>query len=108
MIFSNPAQRKFISSLLKLLIQYREIIGGYLLFAMPRIEMRIISLYSLFTAKTQITKIKSEGYYRPYDRSFKGKVPGRRLRSLSDSRITMEDPLTKVRSTIRRACFFEY
>ncbi len=108
MIFPSAAQRKLISSLLKLLIRYREIIAGYLLFAMPRIEGRIISLYSLFTAKTQITKIKSQGYYRPYDHLFKGKVPGRRLGSLSDSRITMDAPLTKVRSTIRSVCFFEY
>jgi nucleoside-diphosphate-sugar epimerase len=82
------------------LTPYREIIAGYILHAMPKIELKVSALYLLANAKAQISKMECFEKYRPYGDTFKGPVPGQRLKSLTDSRIAMAEPLKKVRSVI--------
>lgn len=90
-----------ISTLIRRLNPYRETITGYLLYIIPKVELKASALYSLSNANSQISKFRSNEKYRPYGQTYRGYVPGKRLSSLSDSRITMVEPLKKVRSIIR-------
>jgi len=84
-------------------IRHRELIGAYLLFACPSIERRLKAAHSRRNAMAQIAEGKNQGQYRPYSFSLLGRLPGQRLQTLSDSRMSMEPLASEVRRLLQGA-----
>lgn len=114
---TNPAKECFLRAIPRFIkrwtvqplvafaVRHREVITGYLLSWSPRVEARIYALYSCKRAATEISDFVSQEekrHYKPFQARL-GRLPGERLRSLSDSRNTMETTLPKVQALIRRA-----
>lgn len=70
-------------------ISNKDLIAGYLSVAMPRLENRLRAVYSSRNAAAEIAAGLSANQYRPYGNNH-SVFPGRRLQTLSDSRISMQ------------------
>lgn len=80
--------------------RHREVIAGSLLFAVPNLEARAATTRLVRRAGAEISLASSATQHRPYQ-PYRGVVPGRRLRSLSDSRLTMDRVARQVREILR-------
>jgi len=80
---------------------YRDLATGYLLPHFPALEMRAMSWHHRRQAQAEIAALAGppSGGSVPYA----GPIPGARLRSLSDSRQTLEPRAEAVRALLRRA-----
>ena len=92
--------RLILNPLLATLARNREIIAGNLLSVFPKLERRTAALYSRRSAAAQIAEARSQREYRPYEQALRGNVPGQRLRSLSDSRTSMDHLTSRVRAIL--------
>jgi hypothetical protein len=82
-------------SLTALIADSRETLSAYVLHRMPRIEQRLTALYRCRQTARQITEIAGPSTCRPCH-SLLGEIPGKRLKSLSDSRQSMLGPAEEV------------
>ncbi|MEO7650911.1 MAG: NAD-dependent epimerase/dehydratase family protein, partial [Bryobacteraceae bacterium] len=80
--------------------RYRDVISGYLLHRFPALEARVAATYRSRTAAAQVRALARASQYRPYDDIFAGAVQGNRLRSLSDSRTSMQPMTAEIRQTV--------
>ncbi len=81
----------------------RETVAGYGLHYFPEFEHKLRAAYHRRRAEAEIDADRLASSYRPFADCFHGRMPGKRLLSLSDSRRTMAGPAEKVRSLIDRA-----
>ena len=81
----------------------RETVAGYGLHYFPEFERRLRAAYYRRRAQAEIDADRLASSYRPFADCFHGRMPGKRLLSLSDSRHTMAGPAEKVRLLIDRA-----
>ena len=86
----------------KLVFAGKDVIASYLTAAMPAVENRLRAVYHTRNAAREIAAGARESQYRPYGNNHTV-FPGQRLRSLSDSRVTMEPYASRVREILRRA-----
>ncbi len=77
----------------------RELFMAHLLYAFPRLEQRAKTLNLIRNASKEISQGIRQNRYTPFDPLI-GKLPGQRLRSLSDSRITMMPFACKVQLVV--------
>lgn len=68
---------------------YAEVIASYFLIHFPKLEQRLMALYYIQKAKAQIYESKNAHIYSPYGDIHTGRILGKRLVSLSDSRKSM-------------------
>jgi nucleoside-diphosphate-sugar epimerase len=102
---SQFIKRLTVQPLVNFAIRRRELITGYLLSWFPRVEARIYAIYSCNRAAAEISRSirrKEDNSYRPFEVR-PGRLPGKRMRCLSDSRTTMDSVLPKVEELVRRA-----
>lgn len=81
----------------------RETVAGYGLHYFPEFELKLRAAYHRRRAVAEIDAERLASSYRPFADCFQGRMPGKRLLSLSDSRCTMAGPAEKVRYLIDRA-----
>lgn len=81
----------------------RETIAAYGLRHVPELEQRLRAIYHRRRAIAEIDAERLASTYRPFADCFHGNMPGDRLRSVSDSRRTMQEPAQQVRRLIERA-----
>lgn len=82
-------------------IRQRELMVGYLLSLFPGIEKRARAMFSCRNASAQISEGRRQLQYRPYELWLLGRVPGKRLETLSDSRKNMGSLANEVRELLR-------
>ncbi len=70
-------------------------------FKSPTVELGLLALYLRRKAAGEVSELIRQNEYRPYEPFF-GRVPGRRLEWLSDSRHTMEPVAREVRLLLDR------
>jgi hypothetical protein len=80
-------------------MRHRELLASYLLYWMPDLELRLIALHRRRQASQQIAELARRKLQQPVT-VFVGEIPGNRLRSLSDSRVSMHDPAEQVRQML--------
>jgi hypothetical protein len=81
----------------RLLSGQKDIIGSYLATRFPSLEQRIRARYHRMMAANELASGGRQGQYRPYGNNHSD-FPGKRLQSLSDSRLTMDAPAREVRA----------
>ncbi len=86
--------------LLKLASNYAEPIASYILVYFPKIEKRFMAKYYIQKAKAQINEFKETEKYIPYSDIHHGKILGKRLITLSDSRTSMKELNHEVKTMI--------
>lgn len=84
----------------KIATYYNEAIASYLLIHFPKLEQRLMALYYIQKAKSQIKEGKRSNTYNPFSNIHSGKILGKRLVSLSDSRISMQSLSLKIKNLI--------
>lgn len=80
-------------------VSSRDIVSGYLLRRFPGIQWRLACEYRTRAAAAEIGAGIRSRQYRPFA-PFYGAIPGRRLRTLSDSRTAMAGPERRLRETL--------
>ena len=80
----------------------REMIAAYILCYHPQIERRLRAVHSRRRAAVQIEEMDRACQYRPYQPTFVGRLPGKRLKSLSDGRTNMEAANRIVRTCMQK------
>lgn len=83
--------------------RHRELIAAHLLAAMPALERRATAIHRANTASLEIAAMRSGPRIRLSEPAYLGPIPGRRLRSLSDSRETLEARASALRQLLREA-----
>jgi nucleoside-diphosphate-sugar epimerase len=83
-------------------IAHREALAGHLLCLLPSLERRAFARYGIRRATRSINVLQYSEWHRPFEHVFLGEAPGRRLRSLSDSRVSMGPYTDELRSLLRR------
>jgi nucleoside-diphosphate-sugar epimerase len=83
-------------------VAHREALAGHLLDHLPTLERRAFARYGLRRAGRSISALQDSEWHRPFEHVFLGEAPGRRLRSLSDSRVSMGRYTNELRSLLRR------
>jgi hypothetical protein len=86
----------------KALLRNRETIGAYLLWRFPKMENRMFAKYRVSNVARDAAAIGTVAP-NPHCGPVVGPIAGRRLTSLTDSRVTMRDPAKRVRSILARA-----
>jgi len=89
-----------LAPILRLGIKHRQFILNYFLSKFPHIQERMRSEFLRRKAVTEIAEGKKEKEGRGFQI---GKIPGKKLVSLSDSRLTMDKPTLAVRAIIQAA-----
>lgn len=85
----------------RLVFASKDVIASYVTAAAPAIENQFRAVYHSRNAAREIATGTRQNQYRPYGNNH-SVFPGRRLASLSDSRITMEPYARKVREVLKR------
>jgi dTDP-4-dehydrorhamnose reductase len=93
--------RFLITPLIRFGIVHRDLFMNYLLMRFPKIQDRMRAEYLRRKAVAEIAQGRREGEMRR--KFWTGEVPGRRLRSLSDSRLTMGSATQAVRTIVASA-----
>lgn len=70
---------------------YAEVIASYFLIHFPKLEYKLMALYYIQKAKAQIKEGKNGSSYNPYSDIHTGRILGKRLSLLSDSRKEMTE-----------------
>ena len=96
------AIRSMTAPVQKLVFASKDVIASYLTAATPAIENQFRAVYHTRNAAREIAAGERGHQYRPYGNNHTV-FPGQRLRSLSDSRVTMEPYAGRVREIMRRA-----
>ena len=96
------AIRSMTAPVQKLVFASKDVIASYLTAATPAIENQFRAVYHTRNAAREIAAGERGHHYRPYGNNHTV-FPGQRLRSLSDSRVTMEPYAGRVREILRRA-----
>lgn len=91
------------SAALEFMVAYREVASAYILHRLAESERRLVGVYRLRNAAREIGQLEASRRYEPF-RTLLGEAPGERLRSLSDSRLTMHGPTDEVRRILGAAC----
>lgn len=81
-------------------VRYRDLATGYLLPRLPGLEMRAMSWHHSRQAAAEIAALAAPPPRPPIP--YAGPIPGARLRSLSDSRVTLAPRTEAVRALLRR------
>jgi len=79
----------------------RDILSGYVMRHLPEVQWSMAGKHRIRNAKAEIARGLAAVEYRPFA-PFYGSVPGKRLKSLSDSRFTMEQPSRELREQLSR------
>ena len=69
------------------LSKYAEVIASYLLSNFPILEKRSMAIYYCYKAGVQISQMNRLNVFKPYSDFIVDKIPGKRLKSLSDSKV---------------------
>ena len=93
-------RRKTQEKISTILTTYAEPIASYILIYFPGLERRIRARYYTKKAKSQILEYKGSMLYKPYSKQFGGRLFGKKLKSLTDSRITIEQRSLSVKKII--------
>ena len=98
-LFANFSSflKRLLSSLAK---NYAELIASYILVHFPKIEQLFMGKYYIQKAKAQINEFKESEKYKPYGDIHYGRILGERLKTLSDSRTSMEELNHEVKRNI--------
>lgn len=88
--------KRMVASTAWRLVSGQKHLSGALATRLPRLERRLKARYQITSAAVATADNDQEGQYRPYG-SNHTVFPGRRLRSLSDSRQTMEPAAHRIR-----------
>jgi nucleoside-diphosphate-sugar epimerase len=92
--------RRMTLGLMRLALRHRDLLTGYLLPHLPAFEARMAAWHHRRRAGIEIRDLAATG---ETPQIFQGPIPGRQLRSLSDSRETLERRAEAVRELLRRA-----
>ena len=76
---------------------HKEFLNGYIGALFPKVEQQMRATYHMRNAAAEIDRGERESRYMPYFENF-SVYPGKRLQGISDSRITMMEPLSRLRS----------
>jgi nucleoside-diphosphate-sugar epimerase len=74
-----------------MLRNYKEFINGYVGAVLPKVERQMRATYHTRNAAAEINRGVMESRYMPYLFNF-SRYPGKRLRGITDSRVTMFEP----------------
>jgi nucleoside-diphosphate-sugar epimerase len=88
--------------LMRVCAGYKEVVGAYLAAVHPGWGEKMRATYLSWRAAAEIAAGREVGLLRPYPADG-SRFPGRRLRSVSDSRITMRPYAEQVRTTVEAA-----
>ena len=97
-----PAAARLASLFRSAAVDSRDIISGYLLRRLPDVQWKLACAYRARSAASQIAAGRRAMQYRPFGPFF-GPVLGERLKTLSDSRVTMAAAERLVRETLAGA-----
>ena len=97
-IFNN-AKNSFLAPL----SHYAEIIASYLLSNFPMFEKHSMAIYYCYKAGTQMSQMNKLNIFKPYSDFIVDKIPGKRLKSLSDSKISMKNFRLEIKELINQA-----
>lgn len=94
--------RAAMAPLQKAVFSSKDIIASYLTAAIPALENQVRAVYHRKNAQREIAAGLRNSQYRPYGNNHTV-FPGKRLQSLSDSRVTMQQYTQEVRQILLRA-----
>ncbi len=83
--------------------RHRELVAAHLLAGMPALERRATAIHRASAAAAEIAVMGAGPRIRLSEPAYLGPIPGRRLRSLSDSRQTLEPRTSALRQLLREA-----
>jgi nucleoside-diphosphate-sugar epimerase len=98
---ARSASRALLERAKAFAIRRRDLATGYVLPRFPALEMRAMSWHHRRQAQAEITAMEAPRA-RHGDVPYSGPIPGARLHSLSDSRVTLEPRAEGVRALLRR------
>jgi len=81
----------------------RETIAAYVLWRLPRLESRLRGVHVRSSAAQEIAAMRRARQWRPFEPTFVGRMPGQRLRSLSDGRAGIDAAYRAVQDALARA-----
>ncbi len=87
----------------EILAKFSAVLESYIFIYFPKIEKKIMAKYYIQRAKNQISEYNDMSLYSPYNDRHHGKILGKRLNSLSDTRTTIEEislPIKKLLTNI--------
>ena len=82
----------------------KELLNGYVGAILPQLEQQMRATYHMRNAAAEITQSERARRYLPYCDQF-DVYPGKRLTSLTDSRITMQEPARRLRERLTSLIF---
>jgi nucleoside-diphosphate-sugar epimerase len=100
-VYSGGWLRRLRRSAFGVLRRHKEFLKGYIGAALPGVEQQMRATYHKRNAAAEIRRGVGENRYMPYRDNF-SRYPGKRLRGISDSRVTMLEPLRKLQWTMDR------
>ena len=92
-----------LASAIAALRERRETISAYLLWRAPELESRLRGAHGRSRARAEIAALLRARQWRPFAPTFVGRMPGRRLGSLSDPRARLDEGYDLVREIVRAA-----
>jgi nucleoside-diphosphate-sugar epimerase len=95
--------RHVVDPLLALVVRRREVVAGHLLYAFPGLEHRMMALHGCRNARREVAAARRRGKFRPFEALFRGRAPGPRLTSLSDTRTSMAATRAQVQELLNLA-----
>jgi len=78
----------------------RETIAAYLLWRVPELERRLRGAHARSRAAAEIAALARARQWQPFTLTFVGRMPGRRLRSLSDGRTGLAEAFDRIREIV--------
>lgn len=101
--WSQRAWERALRAAVQLASRHRELIAAQLLAAAPALERRATASHRTRAAFLEIAALRAGSRIRLSEPAYLGPIAGRRLRSLSDSRETLEPRASAVRQLLREA-----
>jgi len=99
----NAIKRFVLDPLARMALHHADAIAGLLLAKLPALERRSAAMYYRRAAVEQIAQRNEQKQHHRLGSPFTEPIPGRRLQTLSDSRVSMEVPASIVRKLLQRA-----
>ncbi|OGI19112.1 MAG: hypothetical protein A3B68_07940 [Candidatus Melainabacteria bacterium RIFCSPHIGHO2_02_FULL_34_12] len=98
---SKSIKQKILRLFFKILKYYAEVIASYILVYFPNLEKQAMAKYYIKKAREETAERMNEIKYAPFTDIHHGKILGKRLKSLSDSRVNMIKPSIEVSKLIK-------
>ena len=81
----------------------RETISAYVLWRFPELERRLRGAHARARAAAEVRSLARARDFEPFTLTFVGRLPGRRLRSLSDGRSGLDQAFDRIRAVVADA-----